>query len=360
MPAAATTGEVGEPSLARARNGHVVVAWLQVVADSVDLFAAEYDGRAWGAPVLLQVDATGTPDVMAAGSKFYIGWAYKDVNGFPEPRTGRWTGTGADVIPSIGFATVLFDGASYIALWRGGTYPQYRVNWSSSDDGITWTSGGALVTGDPRVWSLASGPAGAVAVVEENNSHAMTFAFWHAGALSIAPPQPSLYQPCASAVGDADAVIVCNSPSLSPQPIEALVHANNAWSNVMASTSVARLYPLLSTDGTDFRLDYSSGADPQTLSMVLHSGAWSSVVQDLGIYAVRPAVAACGSWFSLAGGQRDLVTAQGAAPYVFDHATTPLTGHYAVDISRDRYSAAWAAPTPTSRDQTVLHVQIGL
>ena len=275
MPAAATTGEVGEPSLARARNGHVVVAWLQVVADSVDLFAAEYDGRAWGAPVLLQVDATGTPDVMAAGSKFYIGWAYKDVNGFPEPRTGRWTRTGADVIPSIGFATVLFDGASYIALWRGGTYPQYRVNWSSSDDGITWTSGGALVTGDPRVWSLASGPAGAVAVVEENNSHAMTFAFWHAGALSIAPPQPSLYQPCASAVGDADAVIVCNSPSLSPQPIEALVHANNAWSNVMASTSVARLYPLLSTDGTDFRLDYSSGADPQTLSMVLHSGAWS-------------------------------------------------------------------------------------
>ncbi len=360
MPAAATTGEAGEPSLARARNGHVLVAWLQVVADTTDLFAAEYNGRTWGAPVLIQVGATYTPKVMAAGDKFFIDWSYVDVDGFPEPRTGRWTGTGADIIPSIGEATVLFDGSSYIALWRDGWYPPYHEYWSSSDDGITWTSGGALVTGDPRVWSVASGPAGAVAVVEDNNSHAMTFAFWHAGALSIAPPQPALYQPCASAVGDTEAIIVCNPVSLSPQPIEALVHANNAWSNVTASTSVAQLYPRLATDGTDFRLDYSIGADDQTLSMELRNGAWSSVVQDLGIYAVRPAVAACGRWFALAGGQRDLVTAQPTDPYVFDHATPTLTGHYAIDTSRDRYSAAWHAPTPTSRDQPVLHVQIGL
>lgn len=360
MPAAATTGAVGERSLARAENRHALVAWIQEVADSYDLFAAEYDGREWGAPVLLQTDATGTPDVMAAGSQFYINWQYTGPDGFPEPRTGRWTGTGADVVTSIGRPKVLFDGGVYIALWSGGTYPQVQLNWSGSHDGISWSFGGTLITGDPRVWSLASGPAGAVAVIEEWNTHAMTYAFWHGGTISIAPPQPTLYHPCASAVGNTDAVVVCSHVSLSSQPIEALVHANNAWSNVVASTSVAQLYPMLATDGTDFRLDYTSGADQAQFSTVLHNGAWSSVVQDLNVYVVRPAVAACGSWFALAGGQRDVVTAQGTTPYAFDHATTPLAGHYWIDSSRDRYSAAWAAPTPTSRDQTVLHVQLGL
>jgi hypothetical protein len=250
MPVANTSGGVsyGSASLARAGNGHVLAAWQQYDAGVSSLYASEYDGCAWRTPVALtNLTAGQAPTVAANASSFVIRYVYG-----AQANVALWNGSGVGMPIALGTNKMQLgsDGTTFVAAWADASG---NVQSATSSDGQTWSAPQQVEAGPG--WSLAglaSGPEGVLEYASKSGQATNISArVWHGGSWSTAAALTGstvgLLWQCAAAVGNSDALVVCNSST----KLDAQHFAGGAWTDLPIGSAASVNTPVFV--GSDIR-----------------------------------------------------------------------------------------------------------
>lgn len=364
LPASPSSGPVAEAAFARASNGHALSAWVQWDAGQLQVYAAEYDGCKWGAPVALTGLYPQSLSVAATGSTFLID------SPLGLMRLARWTGNGIATPQSLGTSDLMIssDGTTFVAAWSESG----NIMSATSRDGQTWTAPQQVEAGPG--WTLAAltgGPLGVLAYsYNPGRAQNISARVWQAGAWSapVALTATSttgtvLGLQCQPAVANQSALIVCNGSAGSDSEL----FAGGAWSKVPIDASIGGFGTVfrLASDGTDYRIDYG----PLVSSAVLHAGAWSAAIKNpnLNVYLTTGLAGKAGVWtvIGVIGTPGDIVAARANGSVPYDVATvTKLspTGGYIQNFTRapGNSDAIWLGITSTFPSTPVLFAAINL
>jgi hypothetical protein len=377
LPASTSTGAVNESAVARASNGHALAVWTQADANSGRLFAAEYNGTSWSAPVSLGqtgffggLGALGSPTVAANANGFVVGWVNNSIR-YVAPWNGSGIGTPVS-LGSIGAYSsqtlrLASDGTTAVAVWDDGPAFNMVSLWSSTSvTGSGWTA--AQQVEPPDGWAtigIAGGPEGVLEWANDNRSATLSARVWHAGGWSAAAPVSA--QPCAGAVAASSALIACGNGAAS---LNAAQFAGGSWTNVPpGSTGLSGIYEVaVATDGTDYRLDAWNQSSTQ--SQLFHAGSWSTAASDSSVTigynsGTAASAGACGNYVLAYTNSTStsLTRATGGAAYPAGSAIAPQpfgSGNVRFASWPGVTDAWWTAPSTTSKGVPVLYVALGL
>jgi hypothetical protein len=358
--------------MARAGNGHVLVAYGQVDGDHANDYLVEFDGTSWGAPVV--VDYGGYPNgltIVATATTFVLAWS---TGTNPPVSAAAFTGSGLSTITSLGNAItqpgsfqLATDGNKFMVVWNDIVSASTEYSqWSASDDGLTWSTPQNLESVPTGREGLRGGPFGFLEwSIDYKNTHMNLARVFRNGSWSASTALGDYNSGCDGAVGANDALLVCPTSFLG-----AAQFTNGTWSNVgnIDATFANPTRFMTATDGSSYRFDWVNASDMS--SLVFSAGAWSSVIDDSSLTGVVPywMTNVCGGWSMATEASSYAMTAQGTPDWSLSTANgsaaysarRPLPAGALQIPSPNGIDAAWGASSPSSRRVPVAYVDLGL
>lgn len=268
LPSTSLSGSVIGGVVARAATGHALAAWSQWDDDHQAVFASEWNGAAWGAPVYIGDGYVN--DVAGNATGFALAWGATDYfTGY----AARWTGLPSPTATVVGTNRIKLasDGTNFVAA-SSNIYTR-ELTFATSSDGETWTTPTKLPdSGDWELERLLGGPAGVMAM-SRVKSYQLDARIWKTGTGWSAGTSLSASE-CHGAVGNDSAMVACTYSGIDTRRF-----ADGTWTSyplpaLPTNTGYTRgSEPFaLGTDGTDYRIDYTKGG---AKSEIFHAGAWA-------------------------------------------------------------------------------------
>ncbi len=349
-------GAVSEISLAEAANGHALAFWSQFDAGQLLLFAAEFDGTQWGAPVQVANQSFvfgASPQVVATPLGFMLSWFSYGNPSLPGT-VAKWAGASTTPIAlakSLSTPGLAWSGTTLMAVWG---VPGGGVASATSSDGATWSTPTTVEAAPWQPSGLVGNGSGFFVASYNSSTQQARARVYQAGSWSAPSATLGAIHGCALAAASATFLAVCSGTTLDAQ------WWNGSFSDVPLASSPATSLALAS-DGTSYRLEYGGN------EAMLSNGAWSSpaVETNLAGLPTLGLVPLGVSWELLTQSNQQLERAAVAGGAIFGaptaiESTTATIGSPVLAAGPLRADAVWTEASAGVLLADVLYARTGL